>query len=574
MKKKYLLRFFVIITWSVLLTALITRVYLSAGVPVTHDGENHLARFANYKVALREGQLPPRFAPNLYHRLGYPVFNYNYPLANILSVPFSLIKLSYPLIFKILMTASLIGAVSGLWVWLTQYKMGLVPKLLATTAFITSPYIFQSVIYRGSIGEIMATALLVWILVWIEYLRTVQTNSKITVLRDQLIFSFPTIVGVLLFATFFLSHNVMVLFGTPVLTLYALWRLGVTQKLTSFICSIILGICLSLWFWLPALLEQSAVVVGSSSLSQQYQSHFPTFQQLLSTQLQFGFSYLGSIDSFSYALGIGQWFILVCSLGLLVATLKKGGLKAVQKNPAPAYMFGATALSLFLQLQITQDIWQAIPVARFIQFPWRLGLFSAIGITFLTAWVVKEHIRWQIGLLVIFFIFQAFTLLKLQPVGYVNKERVEYELFDQSTTTSNENLPKDFTLTEFPNWSPAPSIENGTASASVKFWTGTRRSYSINATTPVTVIEPTMYFPGWRTTAVQSGENVEQTLEYINSETIKGRIAYQLEPGNYTITTTFTESTTPRLIGDAVSIFTLLLISLHLVCLRLFYGKN
>lgn len=574
MKNKYLLRFIAMTVWSVFITALITRVYFSAGVPITHDGENHLARFANYKVALREGQLPPRFAPNLYHRLGYPVFNYNYPLANILSVPFSLIKLSYPLIFKILMTASLIGAACGLWVWLTQHKMGLVPKLLATTAFVTSPYIFQSVIYRGSIGEIMAAALLIWILVWIEYLRTLQSNTKITALRDRLIFSFPTIIGGVLLASFFLSHNVMVLFGTPVVTLYALWRLGLTQKLGSFVCSIILGICLSLWFWLPALLEQSAVVVGSSSLSQQYQSHFPTLQQLFSSQLQFGFSYLGSVDSFSYVLGMGQWVVLACSLGLIAVIVKKGGFKIVQTHPVPVVILAATALCILFQLQLTQGIWQVIPFARFIQFPWRLGLFVSIGITFLTAWMVKQQLRWQVILLIIFFLFQGFTLLKVQPVGYVNKERVEYELFDQSTTTSNENLPKDFTLTEFPNWAPKPTIESGTASASVKSWTGTRRSYTITATTPVTVIEPTMYFPGWRTTALRSSENVEQPLEYINSETIKGRVAYQLQPGEYTITTLFTESTTPRLIGDAVSIFTLLLISLHLVCLRLFYGKN
>ena len=574
MKKKHLLQFIILSIWSVLITTLITRVYFSAGVPVTHDGENHLARFANYKVALREGQFPPRFAPNLYHRLGYPVLNYNYPLANILSVPFFLIKLSYPLIFKILMTTSLIGAVCGLWVWLTQYKMGLLPKLLATAAFITSPYIFQSVIYRGSIGEIMAAAILIWILVWIEYLRSVKTNTKISTLRDRLNFSFPTVVGGILFATFFLSHNVMVLFGTPVVALYALWRVGSIQKFGSCIYSMILGICLSLWFWLPALLEQSAVVVGSSSLSQQYQSHFPTFQQLFSSQLQFGFSYLGNIDSFSYTVGIGQWFVLLCSLGLIVATLKKNGLRAVRENPVPVCMLGATVISLLFQLQLTHLIWQAVPVARFIQFPWRLGLFAAVGITFLTAWVVKQQIQWQVGLLMIFIIFQAFTLLKLQPVGYVNKERVEYELFDQSTTTNNENLPKDFTLTEFPNWSPEPSIESGTASASVRSWTGTRRGYTIHATTPVTVIEPTMYFPGWKTTAVKVGEDDEQTVEYINSETIKGRIAYKLKPGEYNIITTFTESTMPRLIGDVVSIFTLLLISVHVVSLHVLYGKN
>ena len=60
------------------------------GFPYTHDGENHLARIANYAVALRQGQFPPRWAPSFWAGYGYPVFNFNYPLLNIAAVPFLL----------------------------------------------------------------------------------------------------------------------------------------------------------------------------------------------------------------------------------------------------------------------------------------------------------------------------------------------------------------------------------------------------------------------------------------------------------------------------------------------------
>ncbi len=42
----------------IILTLIIIKPYFHAGFPYTHDGENHLARFANYKVAVREGQIP------------------------------------------------------------------------------------------------------------------------------------------------------------------------------------------------------------------------------------------------------------------------------------------------------------------------------------------------------------------------------------------------------------------------------------------------------------------------------------------------------------------------------------
>ena len=39
--------------------------YFRVGLPVTHDGENHVARFAQYYLALKQGQFPPRLAPTL-----------------------------------------------------------------------------------------------------------------------------------------------------------------------------------------------------------------------------------------------------------------------------------------------------------------------------------------------------------------------------------------------------------------------------------------------------------------------------------------------------------------------------
>jgi hypothetical protein len=64
-----------ILGWVIIaVVAILTtgRVYLSSEFPYTHDGENHLARFANYKLALKQGQFPPRLAPNLLNGYSYP----------------------------------------------------------------------------------------------------------------------------------------------------------------------------------------------------------------------------------------------------------------------------------------------------------------------------------------------------------------------------------------------------------------------------------------------------------------------------------------------------------------------
>ncbi len=87
-------KFFLFIFFA-LLTFVLTKSLFHSGVPVTHDGNNHLVRFANYYIAVKEMQIPPRLAPNLVNRYGYPVFNYNYPLANIISLPFSILGFHY-----------------------------------------------------------------------------------------------------------------------------------------------------------------------------------------------------------------------------------------------------------------------------------------------------------------------------------------------------------------------------------------------------------------------------------------------------------------------------------------------
>ncbi len=539
---------FCLILFCTVLSLSVLRVYIHQGVPITHDGENHLARFANYKIALKEGQWPPRFAPNLFHRYGYPVFNYNYPLPNILSVPFSLIKISYEFTFKFIMSAAVVALVVGFWMWLTQLGMGTWAKIAAVTSIIVSPYLVQTVIYRGSIGEVLGLACLSWWLLWVEKLR----NQKTGLLSPM------TVIGGVLVGCFFLSHNVTVLFGTPLILIYSIWRLWQKkEQLLSVGGATALGIGLSLWFWLPALAEQSAIIISGSSLAQQYLQHFPTLQQLLASPLQFGFSYLGAVDSLSFAFGFAEWVALFCAIGWAFA-----GVGLQQKQMSKTFnqffwvMLVVTIGLLIFQLSGTSSIWQLIPLARFIQFPWRLGLFATLTSSALVAWVVQQNIRWQRIAITLALGIQLIIVWRLTPVGYLHKERVEYELFEQSTTTSNEDLPKNFTYQEFANWQPTARILEGEGSTSVQQWNGSVRQYTVVAVTPVTVVEPTMFFPGWETLITNKNSARSTMVNYLQNKEISGRIAYQLSPGMYNIVTRFTQWTWSRVIGNTVSLLT------------------
>ena len=46
---------------------------LHSGLPITHDGQDHVARIANFYENLSDGNIIPRWAPNLNCGYGHPI---------------------------------------------------------------------------------------------------------------------------------------------------------------------------------------------------------------------------------------------------------------------------------------------------------------------------------------------------------------------------------------------------------------------------------------------------------------------------------------------------------------------
>lgn len=537
---KYRVGFFLI--FALLLSVFCSSLYFNQKFPYTHDGENHLVRFANYKVALKELQLPPRFAPNLVNRYGYPVFNLNYPLANILSVPFSAINVHYELTFKIIVFLSLCSGLMGVYYFTRKYSV-----VLSGTAmlfYLSSPYIVNLVYYRGSIGEILSYVLLPWLLL------TTQWITNVTFLKQkQLFFSF------FIWTLFLLSHNVTAFFGVLLYSLYVLFTYNNNKRVyLHFFVMIATSICLSLWFWLPAFIEKNETVLADAQNNTTYTQHFATINQLLLSPVKFGLSYPGSVDTLSFAAGISQLVLLVVGLALLVICCFK---KTFNTHKQLVTQLVFPVMILFFQLQSSGYFWSGIPFLSYIQFPWRLGIFlPALLLPLLLTVYTKARTPLRL-LLTVIVLLQFICIWQKKPVDYFHRDPIDYELFSQTTTTQNENLPKTFTYTDIGNWRAEPQLISGKGEVTVNTWNGSRRSYHLKLTETSTIAEPTMYYSGWRTTANN------KKVAYINNQDIKGRVGFVLEPGEYTIYTRFTEQTYPRVLGDSISFLTLLLCLLY-----------
>jgi hypothetical protein len=522
---------------------LLTRHFLTPGLPVTHDGENHVARFAQYKLALRQGQFPPRWAPNLINGYGYPVFNYNYPLLNILSLPFSLVKTSYIVTFKVLMTAGVVGGVLGVVVLSSVWQMSPLRTGLAVCLYGLSPYLLTSILFRGSIGEVWLYALLPWCL-WSGFL--VARLNQVQWRRWGLL------VCVGIWTALLLSHNVGVLLSLPVLLILLAFWLPLTPVVVARGIAVLgLSIGASWWFWFPALMEKSFIVLGGASLSNTFANHFVTVSQLISGPLVFGFSFPGSVDSLSFVVGTLQWAVIL-TMGVFLYT--RSGRKAL----AAAALCGVT-LALWWQTASSHYWWQSVALWRFIQFPWRWGL--VIPVFLLQWWLAQSKLlphSWVIVLAILCGL-QAAHFVTTQPVDYTTKSNFEYETFAQSTTTGNENLSESFSLPLSVAGGRTAEFLTGTGGIEVSNWNGTIHTYRVTAKSDSVIIEPTMWFQGWQTWVRRSGESRQQVANEFTSET-QGRVAYRLGVGEWEVQSQFTQWTWARVIGNSVSVVAVIII--------------
>lgn len=532
-------------------TLLQMRFFWGSEFPITHDGENHLLRIANYRIALREGQFPPRFAPNLLNGYGYPVFNYNYPLANILSLPLSVLKIHPELSLKIIFTFFVILGLLGIYALTQSFRLSFKSSLVAISTFALSPYFFSTVLFRGNIGEIMGIALLPWMLWGIKHIR----NTKKISLRV-----------ITIFICFALAHNLTVVFSAPFLLLFALSMMRKNKqdwkRLFVHITVAVLGVS---WFWLPAVFEQSQVVVSNATLVSDFSRHALQPIQLLTSPIEFGFSYPGFIDSLTFQTGVHLLFALVLSLYFIVTQLIKRNIKQfVSKNNIFLLFFLTAVLSLIGTLSLAKVFWDVFPFLKILQFPWRLLSFATLTLSFCVGFLWQYlSVRVQ-RIFVVLILFQILLISRVQPLGFFHHDKQYYDRSGQSSSTQNENLPKTFVYSDVSHWEPKPSILKGEGVINVQDWSGSSRQYTVSATSDVTVVEPTMFFLGWKT-LISSDETVI-SAEYIFDEETKGRIAYQLSSGVYQINTRFTQQTYSRIIGNTA--FVIFLVTTAFLVMR------
>lgn len=481
----------------------------------THDGEYHIIRFWQFFTMLSHGYLFPRWAPDLNSGFGIPLFNFNYPFPNYIGSFFHLTGLSFVDAVKWTLALGYLSAV--LWCYvLTKKLFGTKAAVGATVIFSFVPYWFVDLYVRGSVGEVWAISFFLLTLTLLAYRRTLLAAFAI--------------------AGLILSHNILSILFVPIVVVF---MLAFEKKQWP---ALLLGIGLTTYFWLPALLERG-FVVGLNSVN--YQDHFPALFQLLIPSWGTGFSGPGiGASEMSFQIGIVSLGIAIIS-ALFLFKKDDGGIKRLMVGSFLVYI-----LAIFFMTDFSQGVWAvAAPIMGYLQYPWRLLSVTLVATPILAAYVLKRIPFWISCILAAFSVAVAVSYAR--PVTYEPRSDAYY-LTKPNFTDGTSSLGNIFS----PKWStwqqvrPQKRFEiiNGTGTITETSITPVVFEGNVMAETVIYVRANIAYYPGWK--AFVDGR--EQPIDYQD-----GFVRIAISRGEHQLIVHFTETPLRRL-ADVISLASLL----------------
>ena len=512
--------------WIILLCALPLLALLTRGLPVTHDGIDHVARIANFFRSLSEGNVVPRWAANLNWGYGHPILMFLYPLPSYLASLFHFFGLSFVDSTKLVFALSLVASGLCMYLWLASAfgkRAGFIGGLL----YVFAPYRFVDLYVRGALGEHVAFVFPPLILYFLHK-------------RHYVLFSFA-------FAALILSHNAIALMFLPVIFSYAMYLFIFESKnkivfiFNFFICTMF-GFGLSAFFWIPAFFEGKYTlrdIVTTGDIV----TRFVPWSWFLYSPWNYGQG-----DTLTKSLGIAQW------VGVIAAIIAIWKTKTRRVRIMLVSILGILLFSFVMMTSWSGRIWMSITLLQKFQFPWRFLSVSVFAAAILGAITFRQSKKIYLILYALF--IMLVTVGMWHPKAYVVHDESFYSGIYMSTTDTGESSP--VWSIRFMEHTPAASLQviDGDASISNRDRSSTVHEYTLNVRKPTLFLENTVYFPNW--TVYVDGHSSK--IQYQNPN-YRGLITFQVPVGTHSVRVVF-ENTKLRSVADKISLVTLGIIML------------
>ena len=509
---------------------------LHAGLPVTDDGQDHVARIANFYQSLSEGDIIPRWAANLNWGYGHPILMFLYPLPSYIASFFHVIGFSFVDSTKLVFGLSFAASAIAMYLWM-KGAFGEKAAIVGGLLYAFAPYRFVDFYVRGALGEHVAFVFPPLVL---YFLLNIARNSRLS--RQSI---WNGIGASFSLMALILSHNAIAVMFFPIILIYIifLWFCETKNKTFFLIgCAFMLffGFSLPAFFWIPAYFEGKYTLRDIVTAGEALQRFVP-WPWFVYSPWTYGVG-----QELTKALGFVQWFGIIASLGVI---------GKIKDRNVQIFIIGLLVIllgSLFIMTSSSAFIWQKITLLQKFQFPWRflsVSVFAAAVLGGAVIATISERIRWGSFFFIVACVLSILLTVPMwHPRAYQVKDSSFYSGIYPSTTDTGESSPIwSVRFMEHTADNPIDVI-SGKARITPVFRSTTVHEYQVAVDMPSRIVENTLYFPGWKIYI----DGVATGIEFQDPD-YRGLMTFRITEGNHRVRVIFGD-TLLRKYSDIISL--------------------
>ena len=515
--------------------------YLGEGLPVLDDSHIAISRFISYHNAHVEGIILPRWSSVEQSGFGVPSFVFFYPLPHMLGSLLMFAGLNAQDAYKALVLFVVLASPACFFLWIRRH-VSFHAAVVSSVIFGLCPSHVFNILVRGPIGEILATPLVPLLLLGVD--RIVEQTTIKRVLGEGML------IGLLI-----LTHVISTIMALPVVFGYAIVRLKTRSHSIAMLSSLIVGMGISAFFWIPGLLEKRFVLADMRMMEAlpNYLIPLQLIQHIIMVP------WFMSAENMHTIKTIDGIIMVVLVTGLGMAFWKR------KHRAMTGYWLTVIACSVFLMSSLSLLLWQTLPLLHLVHIPWRFMFIISFASAAVVAFVF-DHIKSSAMIYVIGCLSIISFMSSMKVYGYVVTPYEYFETRQEITFSFGEALPvwRNTAMDKPASFPVDISSGNGAITGFVK--TTHTHSFDIHAETPVRIVDNTQYFPGWHVFV----DNHEVPMDFQDAQNY-GLLVYDVPAGIHAVSVKFTD-TPVRKAGVAITI-----ISIAGVCMLVYkrrYAKT
>lgn len=525
-------------------------IFRTSLLPHTSDGAMHIVRFASFYKEVMAGQILPKWAGQLDYGYGMPLFVFYNPLAYVIG--FLFIKFGLSLIATLKVSFVITYILAGIFTLLfcRKYFKDDKTAFFVTVMYQYSPFRLVEMLTRGNLGSLYSYAILPLVF-----------YSIISFLSKKTYFNFLLLAASI--ALLPLSHTIIGLLFFGMAILFVIFITQDVKKIFLTYFSMLVGVALSSFFIIPAIIEHKYTngYIFSKNL---FYLHFPKFYTFFVPNI----TNLPQLRTAEISVQIGLFHVL--AFIILIFLLIKNKIIGKEKLLA-IYILIVSIATLLMMNPITKIIWEKVSIIRQFEFPWRLLAIICFTSALASSFAISklQFLRKNIVYSSLILLIILSTVYYWSPYqGYQNFKEDYFWNFPGTTTYFAEinTIWMASEPTEFPK--KRIDIVAGKARILNIKLSSINHEYLVEAENNSTIVDKTFFYPGWKVTVDEKPVKIQ-----FQDQNYRGLITFNVSTGKHKVRVFYTEDKLQRF-SDVISILIVLSLAIGAIACNGFKKKK